>query len=136
MDQDLRDLVDQPIKRPYDDEEDGGATRATKYRELLKTVLGRIGIEPDDKEFEEFPMIDRKSFITQDGLMGLGPQCMEKGDIFCVLFGGQCLYALRPTQSPGEYLYVGDCYVHGLMYGEAMEGYEKGEVEAQFFTLF
>jgi hypothetical protein len=47
--------------------------------------------------------------------------------------GGSVLYILRPRGN--EYEFIGECYVHGLMDGEALQGVnlEKGDFES--FTL-
>lgn len=62
----------------------------------------------------------RTLFGMNQGSMGAGPPQLAKGDIICVLYGGPTPYALRPTSIPGEYTYLGDCYVHGMMHGEAV----------------
>lgn len=73
-------------------------------------------------------------FLTKSGLMGRGPRVMESGDIVAVLYGGQVPYILRPT-TDGHFLFVGACYVEGLMNGEAIDMLEEGNLEAQIFTL-
>lgn len=61
--------------------------------------------------------------------MGLGPQEMKEDDVIAVLAGGYTPFVLRHA---GEdvidkvgtkkcYTLVGDCYVHGLMFGEAFK---------------
>ncbi|KAF8857796.1 hypothetical protein BDZ45DRAFT_674423 [Acephala macrosclerotiorum] len=66
----------------------------------------------------------RRFFITENGYMGLGRP--EVGDEVWVLFGGDTPFVLRPsTSDPGCHLLVGDCYVHGLMDGEAMVDVEE-----------
>ena len=73
----------------------------------------------------------RRLFQTRDGYIGLGPARMEVGDEIWILKGGSMPFLLRPA---GEYEFkrvsggkrhcyrlVGECYVHGLMYGEAVE---------------
>lgn len=55
---------------------------------------------------------------TAKGYYVLGPKVMEVGDVVCVLFGGKMPFCLRPW-GEGQYLLVGECYVHGLMKGEA-----------------
>ena len=72
----------------------------------------------------------RLFFITANGYMGIGSMRMEVGDSICVLFGGEPLFILRPFKA-GHHL-VRDCYVHGLMHGEAMQMLETGE--APIFT--
>ena len=66
---------------------------------------------------------------TRKGYYVLGPKVMEAGDVVCVLFGGKMPFCLRPWGRPGQYLLVGECYVHGLMKGEAellhLGGYER-----------
>ena len=61
----------------------------------------------------------RRLFWTAEGYMGLGPAAAKVGDQICVLHGGQVLYVLR-ARSANEHEFVGECYVHGLMDGEAM----------------
>lgn len=82
----------------------------------------------------------RKLFITRKGRIGLGPCWMQKGDEVWVLFGGAVPFVLRPIQNPepGErltgsnkprsYRVIGDGYVHGIMFGEAVDEVSKGEV--------
>ena len=78
---------------------------------------------------------NRKFFITDQGYMGIGAYLMEPGDKVCVLFGGATPYIVRPTSVPGEYLFLGECYVHGLMDGEAIKLWEEGKVKSQRFQL-
>lgn len=61
------------------------------------------------------------------GFMGAGLPHLEKGDMIYVLYGGTASYALRPTLVLEEYIYLGDCYVHGQMHGEAMESSQARE---------
>jgi hypothetical protein len=75
----------------------------------------------------------RMFFTTDSGHMGMGSPNMQIGDEICVLFGGTILFILRPV---GEYYkLVGECYVHGLMQGEAMEQWRAGEFHDQWFEL-
>jgi hypothetical protein len=48
-----------------------------------------------------------------------------------VLFGGQVLYVLRPTED--HYLLVGECYINGLMDGRALNLLDDGT--AQLSTI-
>ena len=59
-------------------------------------------------------------FVTENGMVGTGLPGMMAGDVSCILFGGSVPYILRPTEIEGQYLLVGECYVEGLMAGEAM----------------
>ncbi|KAK4167907.1 heterokaryon incompatibility protein 6,OR allele [Cladorrhinum sp. PSN259] len=71
---------------------------------------------------------------TKRGHFVLGPATLEPGDIVCVFLGVKVPFCLRPL--PGgdnRYLLVGECYVHGLMKGEAMDPLaHKGLVEKVF----
>ena len=51
----------------------------------------------------------------------------------CILLGGKVPYILREV-GPGEHYFLGECYVHGIMDGEAMPK-EGEEDKFQFFTL-
>lgn len=58
---------------------------------------------------------------TKRGFIGTVPRGTKKGDVVCVLYGGQTPFILRPSESrPGMYRLIGDAYVHGLMQGEAL----------------
>jgi hypothetical protein len=102
-------------------------------------LFERIGL--DGNKSARFQMtlvrtyLDRKFFITDQGYMGIGAHLMEAGDRVCVLFGGSTPYIVRPTSVPDEYLFLGECYVHGLMDGEAIKLWEEGKVQSQRFQL-
>lgn len=75
-----------------------------------------------------------RTFVTTvGGYYVLAPTPVEKGDVLCVLFGGRTPYILRPK---GEhYLFVGECYVHGIMNGEAIGMMERGEKPVTTFRI-
>ncbi|CZR69694.1 uncharacterized protein PAC_19594 [Phialocephala subalpina] len=77
---------------------------------------------------------NRRMFFTKDKFyLGLGPSIMQEGDLLCVLFGGATPLILRPE---GEhYRFVGECYVHDLMSGEAIKDWHDGKYTAQRFCL-
>jgi len=56
---------------------------------------------------------------TRNGYIGTGPRWMEEGDLLCVLYGGQTPFVLR-REAWGNYRFIGDCYVQGIMDGEAL----------------
>jgi len=78
-------------------------------------------------------------FAMQKGFMGTGHASTNVGDIVVVLHGGPTPYLLRPTIDPERfrgyyhpslplvtfkdevYLFIGECYVHGIMQGEAIK---------------
>ncbi|KAI8965180.1 hypothetical protein F5Y11DRAFT_314075 [Daldinia sp. FL1419] len=60
-------------------------------------------------------------FSTQNGYVGIINGEPQQGDEIFVVLGCNMPMLLRPTAS-GEYEVVGDCYVHGIMDGEALFG--------------
>lgn len=61
----------------------------------------------------------RTLFSTTSGRLGLGPYCVQAGDVATILEGTGVPILLRPA---GEmHNYVGDAYIEGVMYGELME---------------
>ncbi len=67
-------------------------------------------------------MIAGRSFLTtREGYMGLGPPGARKEDIICVFLGTRAPLMLRALEH-GTYRVVGECFVLGLMAGEALLG--------------
>ncbi|KAH0565027.1 hypothetical protein GP486_001579 [Trichoglossum hirsutum] len=68
----------------------------------------------------------RAFFVTKSGRMGLCPLGVMAGDQIWVIFGSSVPFVLRPRNGSGEqsthYLcgFVGDCYLQGIMDGEAI----------------
>ncbi|KAI4163994.1 MAG: hypothetical protein LQ342_002491 [Letrouitia transgressa] len=87
--------------------------------------------------------VNRKFFMTAEGWMGTGPPTARQNDMVVVLNGGLVPYVLRPTWSEmshagttySEFTILGDCYVHGIMYGEAMDRLDAGVYTEQEFVL-
>ncbi|KAK9772844.1 putative Heterokaryon incompatibility domain-containing protein [Seiridium cardinale] len=86
----------------------------------------------------------RRLFLTLNGYLGLAPDIVREGDIVAVLSGGDVPFLLRPftedgidqastgtslrpknndpsAKTPTGYRLVGECFVHGLMAGEAVD---------------
>jgi len=61
----------------------------------------------------------RRFFVTGAGRLGIGPRCMQPGDVIVVLRGGSKPFILR-KKSDGYWL-LGEAYVHGIMDGEAVQ---------------
>jgi len=55
-----------------------------------------------------------------DAAIGSGPEGLHTGDIVCVLYGGDVPFILRPDNQ-GQYTLIGECYVSGIMKGEALD---------------
>ena len=56
-----------------------------------------------------------------DGYIGIAPPAAQPGDEICVLLGCDAPLVLRPLVN-GNFLVVGECFVHGLSKGEAFLG--------------
>ncbi|KAF4449563.1 hypothetical protein FALBO_16633 [Fusarium albosuccineum] len=87
---------------------------------------GLIWLDPHVRNTERYErtvqqtLRGRSLLITTDGLLGVGPRGMEEGDTIAVLHGARTPLILRPAETAGNWIIVGDCYVHGLMKGEAL----------------
>lgn len=72
----------------------------------------------------------RKFAVTGKGYYVVGPDAMQQGDQIVVLFGGKTPYVVR--REKGQWLLLGECYVHGLMNGETLK--EEG-LKEEVFTI-
>ena len=62
----------------------------------------------------------RRFFIVSDGSMGLAPADAEAGDAVSLILGCDAPFVLR-DRGDGTYQIIGECYLHGVMDGEAMK---------------
>ncbi|KAL8323664.1 hypothetical protein RB593_005209 [Gaeumannomyces tritici] len=75
----------------------------------------------------ELRFIHRRMFVTLRGYVGLGPLHVQPEDHVCVLYGSDVPVVLRPVKErPGEYLLVGEAYVHGLARCHGMDNIGPG----------
>jgi len=66
----------------------------------------------------------RKLVTTIDGRVGMVPAWAHAEDVVCVLPGGRMPLILRKQKE--HYILIGESYTHGIMFGEAMIGLERG----------
>jgi hypothetical protein len=71
----------------------------------------------------------RKLAITHGNCVGLVSAAARVGDEIFVLAGGQVLHTLRRKEDC--YTYLGDCYLHGFMDGEALQRLEDGTAKLE-----
>ncbi|KAF2760786.1 HET-domain-containing protein [Pseudovirgaria hyperparasitica] len=64
----------------------------------------------------------RVEFMAEDGSHGIGPADTLSGDIVASFLGASVLFVLRPVSASSDYQLVGECCLHGYMYGEALFG--------------
>lgn len=77
--------------------------------------------------------------------MGLAPYHAEKGDLICILWGGQAPFLisetgqlqLNPPDGPTlpHYRFIGECYLHGIMDGEATREQMAERKDPELFLL-
>ena len=75
----------------------------------------------------------RRLAYSTNGYMALVSHQAMEGDIIYALFGGSVLYVLRPKGD--QFILVGECYVHGLMDGEAMQFLETGRAVIEVVSI-
>ena len=110
--------------------------KVLEYLNLLNDCdydLPKVATMPYAKELEIFSnesvFVDawfRAAFqrlfcSTKQGRIGLAPCTTQTGDLVAIIMGADVPFVLRST-GVGTYELVGDCYIHGIMDGEALEG--------------
>jgi hypothetical protein len=60
----------------------------------------------------------RRFCLTEEGFAGLVPISTKNGDKICIFQTCAVPYVLREIE--GGYTLIGDCYIHGIMHGEAL----------------
>lgn len=94
----------------------------------------------DDRDIVTFPQtvaivkLGRRLAITTSGYLGLIPEAAEPGDHVVIMPGGRVPYIIRQLEGAYEhhtsdgvstfterYEFIGDCYIHGIMFGEAWD---------------
>jgi hypothetical protein len=67
----------------------------------------------------------RRFCVTSSGFLGQVPLETQKGDEICILLGMKVPFVMRKLEGwetgRTAYRLVGECYIHGLMYGEALD---------------
>lgn len=72
----------------------------------------------------------RNFSITTSGRFGQMPLGTQKGDLVCILMGGEVPFVIRPTH-PGSNIYnmIGDCFLNGVMNDEMLVANEHATRE-------
>jgi hypothetical protein len=74
----------------------------------------------------------RRLALLEKYWITLGPSRSRKGDSICILHGSNVPWVLRPKQEAGTYEVIGQCFVDGVMYGEAVDWLDE---DADTFIL-
>lgn len=123
---DDRDAADpQPCAAPY-----------LRLRQHLEAaVTAHPGdLDPDVQRYAESLLRvtrRRRFFATKGGRIGIGPTDTKAGDTVAVAFYCPTPYLLRRRGGgdDGPWELVGEAYVHGIMYGEALSLFSDGQVQ-------
>lgn len=70
----------------------------------------------------------RPYISTKKGRVGIAPPGTKQGDLICIFYGAPVPYFLRFDES-GVARLIGDGFVNGMMYGEALQIDDRGDDE-------
>ncbi|KAF8853576.1 hypothetical protein BDZ45DRAFT_748389 [Acephala macrosclerotiorum] len=75
--------------------------------------------------------------IAEGRFMAMVPSTAQRGDVIVVLYGSKIPHVLRPVAGgeEGTFELVGMAYVHGYMYGAAIEQRDAGVLKEKAFVL-
>jgi hypothetical protein len=70
-------------------------------------------------------------FLTARRYLGLGHGGFRIGNVVCIFTGGEVPFLLRQAMAPRDWMFhlFSECYVHGVMDGEAMKNPEGNHLE-------
>ena len=85
----------------------------------------------------------RRLVTTEHDFLGLAPEMSKKRDLICILYGCSVPVALRrmvdPKTDEEYFIFIGECYVHGIMDGEAFglarSRSDNGQITKKVFEL-
>ncbi len=111
-------------------------TQTASVAEAQETHIMRVSVRCN--------VLHRRIFRTKAGYMGIGPSSMDLGDEIYGFLGGQMLYVVQRLneamqQNPDKEVlgrtFVGECYIHGLMDGQALCYSDDGSVQSDRMFL-
>ncbi|KAL3293234.1 Heterokaryon incompatibility protein [Colletotrichum asianum] len=73
----------------------------------------------------------RRFAATDIGLIGYVPMRAKRGDLVCILYGSEVPFVVR-KEAGGKYAIVGECYIHGIMDGQALKMRVHGNEDEVF----
>ncbi|KAI0870998.1 hypothetical protein GGS24DRAFT_510356 [Hypoxylon argillaceum] len=76
----------------------------------------------------------RRLYTTQQhGIIGLCPSLARRGDLLVIIHGGKTPHIIRNLGN-GRYRFIGECYAHSFMHGEA-EGWNEDRQVEEFILV-
>lgn len=94
-----------------------------------ETTYTSGGRHTDNMRLAAVALQGRRLLTTHCGFLGLAPEEVVVGDTIAVLIG--CNYPVILRQRGTGFVYVDECYVDGLMAGEAIEAASRGEYHVE-----
>ncbi|KAH7094694.1 heterokaryon incompatibility protein-domain-containing protein [Paraphoma chrysanthemicola] len=78
-------------------------------------------------------LVPKRPFLTEMGYVGLGPPCMEPGDMVILMGFAKLPYMVRAVdEGIRRYVLLGECYCDGIMDGEIVAAGTKRKEEFFF----
>jgi hypothetical protein len=107
------------------------------FREWYRVLMSFNTAEAIEKELnsQENSFLELLNYssplcVTAGGYLAAVPYTTEVGDCIAILAEGRFPFVLRPTGD--HYCFIGPCYVHGIMNGEA---FPETPEELQWFPI-
>ena len=79
--------------------------------------------------------LDRKLFVTEQGLLGSCPPATTVNDEIWILSGSSVPFVLRPEHNEDEYTFIGHAFMLDLMNGEMLEDQYKLKDRLRYIHL-
>jgi hypothetical protein len=81
----------------------------------------------------------RTTIGQSDDNLGLAPESIKEGDLICIVYGCSVPVVLRKCseEKSGKctFVLIGECYIHGMMDGEAFRILQEMDIEKRVFEL-
>lgn len=78
-------------------------------------------------------MSGRRLITSEKGYLGIANESVRQGDYICIFLGGRMPVVIRPIGD--TYHFIGECYIHGIMFGQAWDTLEFGVGSLKQFVL-
>jgi hypothetical protein len=114
------------------DKEPEDTFNTNTLRNMQGTPTGKVEFLDRVQEVVWNRNVIRTKPVDGPPYIGIAPEGSAKGDIICIFFGCSVPVVLQP-QDDGEFKFIGECYVHGVMDGEAVEPEPRGK--EQWFKM-
>jgi hypothetical protein len=81
----------------------------------------------------------RTTIGQSDDNLGLAPESVKEGDLICIVYGCSVPVVLRKCSEERSnkctFVLIGECYIHGMMDGEAFRILQEMDIEKRVFEL-